>query len=70
MPRARPPGEIKSALTMLASLLVLADAASQGRSVILSMLVVGLIFVLVIAIGELTHFLAVKRKARKPSRTL
>ena len=34
------------------------------------MLVVGLIFVGVIAIGELTHHLAAKRKARKPSRTL
>jgi hypothetical protein len=70
MPRARPPGEIKSALTMLASLLLLADAAEEGRKVVLSMLVVGLIFVLVIAIGELTHFLAVKRKARTPDRTL
>jgi hypothetical protein len=55
---------------MLASLLPLADAAEEGRKVILSMLVVGLIFVLVIAVGELTHYLAVKRKARKPSRTL
>jgi len=70
MPRARPPGGVKSALTMLASLLFLADAASQGRKVILSMLVVGLVFVLVIAIGELTHYLAVKRKARRPPRTL
>ena len=60
----------KVALTMPASLLVLADAASEGRSVILSMLVVGLIFVFVIAIGELTHYLAVKRKERTPSRTL
>jgi hypothetical protein len=55
---------------MLASLLFLADAAEEGRKVILSMLVVGLIFILVIAVGELTHYLAVKRKARKPSRTL
>jgi len=70
MSRARAPGGVKSALTMLASLLLVADAASEGRKVILSMLVVGLIFVLVIAIGELTHYLAVKRKARGPSRTL
>jgi hypothetical protein len=70
MPHARPPSEIKSALTMLASLLLLADAAEEGRKVVLSMLVVGLIFILVIAVGELTHYLAVKRKARKPSRTL
>jgi hypothetical protein len=60
----------KVAPTMLASLWLLADAAEEGRKVILSMLVVGLVFVLVIAIGELTHYLAVKRKARKPSRTL
>jgi hypothetical protein len=34
------------------------------------MLVVGLVFVGVIAIGELTHYLAAKKKARTPSRTL
>ena len=47
-----------------------AAGSLEGRKVVLSMLVVGLIFVLVIAIGELTHYLAVKRKARTPSRTL
>ena len=56
--------------TMIASLLFVADAAEEGRKVVLSMLVVGLIFVAVIALGELTHHLAVKRKARTPSRTL
>ncbi len=56
--------------TMLASLLFVADAAEEGRKVVLSMLVVGLIFVAVIAIGELTHYLSAKRKARTPSRTL
>lgn len=56
--------------TMLASLWFVADAAEEGRKVVLSMLVVGLIFVLVIAIGELTHYLAAKKKARTPSRTL
>ncbi len=55
---------------MLASFLLVADAASEGRKVVLSMLVVGLIFVAVIAIGELGHYLSVKRKARTPSRTL
>lgn len=55
---------------MLASLWFVADAAEEGRKVVLSMLVVGLIFVAVIAIGELTHHLAVKRKERTPSRTL
>ena len=52
---------------MLASLLILADAAEEGRKVVLAMLVVGLIFVAVIALGELTHYLAAKRKARTPS---
>ena len=55
---------------MLGSLWVLADAAEEGRKVVLAMLVVGLVFVGVIAIGELTHYLAVKRKARKPERVL
>ena len=55
---------------MLASLLILADAAEEGRKVVLAMLVVGLIFIAVIALGELTHYLAVKRKARTPTRTL
>ena len=55
---------------MLASFLLLADAAEEGRKVVLSMLVVGLIFVAVIAIGELAHYLAAKKKARTPSRTL
>jgi hypothetical protein len=55
---------------MLAALLFVADAAEEGRKVVLSMLVVGLIFVAVIAIGELTHYLAAKKRARTPSRTL
>jgi hypothetical protein len=55
---------------MLASFLLLADAAEEGRKVVLSMLAVGLIFVLVIAIGELVHHLSAKKKARTPSRTL
>ena len=55
---------------MLASLWLIADAASEGRKVVLSMLVVGLIFIGVIALGELTHHLAAKRKASKPGRTL
>jgi len=50
--------------------LYLADAAKEGKDVVLSMLVVGLVFVGVIAIGELTHYLAAKKKARTPSRTL
>ncbi len=55
---------------MVASFLLLADAAEEGRKVVLAMLVVGLIFVAVIALGELSHHLAKKRKARTPSRPL
>ena len=35
---------------------LLADAASEGQDVILSMLVVGLVFLLVIALGELNEW--------------
>ncbi len=50
---------------MVAALSLLADAASEGKSVVLSMLVVGLVFIGVIALGELTNHLAHKRKAAK-----
>jgi hypothetical protein len=51
---------------MLASMQwVLADAAEEGRNVILSMLVVGLVFVAVVAIGDLSHHVAAKRRSAK-----
>ena len=50
---------------MLASLLPLADAAEEGRKVILSMLVVGLVFVALIVLGDILHHLAARRAARK-----
>jgi hypothetical protein len=50
---------------MLAALWFLADAASEGRSVVLSMLVTGLVFCAVIALGELAHYLGHKRKAAR-----
>jgi len=49
---------------------ILADAASEGRSVILSMLVVGLIFIAVIAIGQAAHAIGARRKADKANRPL
>ncbi len=55
---------------MTASFVFLADAASEGRSVVLSMLVTGLIFIAVIAIGEASHYVAAKRKAEKADRPL
>ena len=41
---------------------LLADAAEEGRNVILGMLVTGLVFVAVIAIGETSHALRHRRK--------
>ena len=45
--------------------LLLADAASEGKKVITAMLIVGLIFVGVMALGETTHWLRARRKARR-----
>lgn len=55
---------------MLAAVGYLADAASEGRKVVLSMLVVGFVFIGVIALGELTHWLGHKRKATRQRRPL
>ncbi len=44
------------------------DAASEGTHVILGMLVVGLIFLTVIALGELTHWAGHRRAARRQAR--
>jgi hypothetical protein len=44
------------------------DAASEGTHVILGMLVVGLIFLTVIVLGELTHALNHRRAARRRAR--
>lgn len=41
---------------MVAVNALLADAARDGKHVVLGMLIVGLIFVSVIALGELTHW--------------
>ena len=45
--------------------LVLADAASEGKKVITAMLIVGLIFISVIALGETAHWLRHRRRARR-----
>jgi hypothetical protein len=42
--------------------LVLADAASEGKKVITAMLIVGLIFVGVIALGETSRYLRHRRR--------
>lgn len=43
-----------------------ADAAEEGRNVILGMLVTGLIFIAVIALGELSRYAGKRRRARRP----
>jgi hypothetical protein len=45
--------------------LLLADAASEGKKVITAMLIVGLIFISVIALGETAHWLRHRRRARR-----
>jgi hypothetical protein len=44
---------------------VIFDPVSDGKHVILAMLIVGLIFVAVIGIGELTHWAGERRRERK-----
>jgi hypothetical protein len=45
----------------LALTFVLADAASEGKKVILAMLIVGLVFVTVIALGETSRWMRERR---------
>jgi hypothetical protein len=47
---------------------ILLDAASEGRNVILAMLIVGLIFLAVVALGELTNAASHRRAERKRAR--
>ncbi len=55
---------------MAAALWLLADAASEGKKVVLSMLVVGLIFLAVILLGDLGHYAADRRRRSKLDRPL
>ena len=49
-------------MSALASILPVADAATEGKKVITAMLIVGLIFVSVIALGETMHWLRHRRR--------
>ena len=64
-----PPGS-SSIAAMLAALSFVADAAEEGRNVILSMLVVGLVFLAVIGLGELNTYIGAKRRQAKLRRPL
>ena len=48
-----------------AALWLVADAAAEGRKVVLSMLVVGLVFIGVMVLGELTKALGHRRAAER-----
>jgi hypothetical protein len=50
-------------MDVLAALMPLADAASEGKKVILGMLLTGLIFVGVIVLGETSRWLRRRRGA-------
>ena len=49
-------------MDVLAALLPLADAASEGKKVIFGMLITGLIFVAVIVLGETSLWLKRRRR--------
>jgi hypothetical protein len=60
-------------MTVLASIIPLAaekTPAEEGRDVIIAMLIVGLIFVGVIALGQLGRYLGHRRAARRRARTI
>ena len=44
------------------------DAATEGKHVILGMLIVGLIFLVVIGLGELSHWAGQRRDERRRAR--
>ena len=50
----------------LALWLAVEDAATEGKKVITAMLIVGLVFVGVIALGETSKAWSHRRKARRP----
>ena len=68
MPRTR--GGSYSIAPMLAALWFLADAAEEGKDVVLMMLAVGLVFLATIGLGELWHYVGVKRRRAKLNRPL
>jgi len=47
------------------ALTLLGDIQTEGRDVVIGMLIVGLIIVGVIVLGELTHYLGQRRKSRR-----
>jgi hypothetical protein len=52
-------------LALLHLLVAGEDAATEGKKVITGMLIVGLVFVAVIALGETLHYLRHRRRAAR-----
>jgi hypothetical protein len=60
-------------MSALASIIPLAaekSTAEEGRDIIIAMLVVGLIFLGVIALGQLARYLGHRRAARRSARSI
>lgn len=60
-------------MSVLASIIPLAaekSPAEEGRDVIIAMLIVGLTFLGVIALGQLARYLGHRRAARRRARTI
>lgn len=60
-------------MSLLASIIPLAaekSPAEEGRDVIIAMLLVGLIFLSVIALGQLARYLGHRRAARRSARSI
>jgi hypothetical protein len=58
-------------VALLAGLpLAVESAAEEGKKVITGMLIVGIVFISVIALGQLSRYLSHRRKARKAARRL
>ena len=51
-------------MSALASILPVADAATEGKHVLTGMLIVGLIFAGTIALGQTLHWLRHRRRVR------
>ena len=50
---------------MLHAILATQSAAKEGKNVITGMLIVGLVFIAVIALGETTHWLRHRRREHR-----
>ena len=57
-----PPGSVSIAAMAALLLTLLADTAEEGRNIILGMLVTGLVFIAVIALGEFSKWARHRRR--------